>query len=171
MKQKYTLFLINILVCSSSSRIHSASPSPRDEVSIDGSATTTGAHRRTLLQPSFADDDENEEVKVIIGVKNDSGVASISQRANEYQTTKLKKIGAVSAKVKKSQLGALKADPNIEFVEPDSMYYPDGEAVLYGMEMVQAFTPTIPKILDSVPSSCSDPDSFKIGIVDSGLAV
>jgi len=167
MKLRYTLSLIGLLVCPARSRLHSGS-TPRDEVR-NGDDSTTAA-RRTLQEPSLAAD-ANEEVKVIIGVKNDSGVASVSQHANEYHTTKLKKIGAVSAKVKKSQLGALKDDPNIEFVETDGMYYPDGEAVLYGMEMIQAFTPAIPKILDSVSSSCSDPGSFKIGIVDAGLAV
>lgn len=128
------------------------------------------SHRQLLLR-EFLTYDADEEVDVIIGVKNDLGAATVSQRAREFHTNKLKKIGAISAKVNRSELAALYEDPDIEFVERDGIYYPDGEAVLYGLEMVQAMTPLIPKTTSNVSSSCRDPNSFKIGIIDAGLAV
>ena len=170
MKLKLTrpFYLVGLMVRSACSRLHSVASLPyHGAFGISDPAD----QNRQLQEPSHAAAGESDEVKVIVGVKNEAGMASVSKRAKEYHTTKLKKIDAVSAKMKKSELNALIQDPGIDFVEMDSMYYPDGEAVLYGMEMIQAFTPQIPKISDSVIASCSDPNSFKIGIVDSGLAV
>ena len=161
MKLSLSLCLFGLGIESVQGRINGALP-PRIPEN-DGFPDNRNSNRQVLAEPAFTAD-QDEEVKVIIGVKNDSGVASVSKRAKELHTAKLKKIGAVSAKVKKSELAALKDDPGIDFVETDGMYYPDAEAVLYGLEMVQALTASIPKVSDSVTASCSDPDSFKIGV-------
>jgi hypothetical protein len=171
MKLPRPFCLVGLLFRSACSRLDSGASIPENEAfnirdSVDRNRTSQEQEHHEA-----AVDESAEEVNVIVGVKNGFGVASVSKRAREFHTTKLKKIDAVSAKMKKSEIAALKQDPDIDFVEMDSMYYPDGEAVLYGTEMIQAFSPQIPKISDSVIGSCSDPSSFKIGIVDSGVAV
>lgn len=117
------------------------------------------------------DDDDEEHVNVLVGVKNDDGETKVSNKAKQFRNKLKKRINVVSAKVKKSELAELRDDPDIDFVELDALYYPDSEAILYGLEMIQALSPVLPKYSDSVSASCNDPDSFKIGIIDSGLAV
>ena len=170
MKLPRPLCLVGLLIQSACSRLHSDSGASITGHQAFSIKEYVGRHRR-LQEHHVAAVDEGEEVNVIVGVKNGSGAASVSKRAKAFHSTKLKKIDAVSAKMMKSEIDALMQDPDIDFVEMDSIYYPDGEVVLYGTEMIQAFSPQIPKISDNVTGSCSDPGSFKIGIVDSGLAV
>jgi len=164
-----------LLIGSAQCRLQAGTPlrpsDAEDGLVHEGEKDHSRSRRRLLGQEPVFLNDADEEVSVIIGVRNGSGFASVSNRTSAFHTTKLKKIGAISAKVKKSELEALYNDPNIAFVERDGKYYPSGEAVLYGLEMIQAFSPLIPKTSDSVSSSCSDPNSFKIGIIDAGLAV
>lgn len=126
--------------------------------------------RQAQEEPVFTAD-EDEVVGVIVRVKNSAGADSLSSMANEVDSTKLNQIDRIVARIKRSEIAALEEDPDIDAVEADGFYYPDSEAILYGLEMIQALSPVIPKISDDVPAACSSAESFKIGIIDSGLAV
>jgi subtilisin family serine protease len=63
-------------------------------------------------------------------------------------------------------------DPDILYVEADSLVRPLGEVVPYGIDIINARGLYPPAASSSTTGSpCSDPSSFKIGIVDSGLDV
>lgn len=77
----------------------------------------------------------------------------------------------MAAVVTRSKLQELQDDPDIDYVELDGMAYEldAGYTELYGLEMVQAESPIIPKA--NISSACNDPSSMKIGIIDAGIAV
>jgi 5S rRNA maturation endonuclease (ribonuclease M5) len=118
---------------------------------------------------------ELEYYPVIIGVNNDNDgtiIQSMISRLAKVVRRKFKRINAFSAVVTRSELNELKENPNILYIEEDTMVYPNSdEATLYGLQMVQAFAPIISKQNLTSTAACNDPKSFKIGIVDSGLAM
>jgi hypothetical protein len=74
---------------------------------------------------------------------------------------------SISATIKKSQIESMMKDnPNIEYIEIDPIVHPDGETLLYGMDMIQAGSLlSIPNTINNTfTSSCNDPNSFKIGV-------
>ena len=129
---------------------------------------------RRRLQPIRGRKDQEELVPVIIGVNDgsDGVLEKLFPRLSTLVRQKFKRINAWSAFVSQDELNELKEDPNILYVEEDPMVYPDSdEAPLYGLQMVQAFASTVLKQNYNVTAACNDPKSFKIGIIDSGLAM
>jgi hypothetical protein len=122
-------------------------------------------------------DNDDPDVSVFIGYKklagaskdeNDPSKGSLFKR---FDMTKIRlKLryrlsDSVSAIVKLSQIDEIKADPNIQYVEIDPIVYPSGESLLYGLEMIQFDDFSIPAAdIQKMTSSCSDPNSFKIGV-------
>jgi len=95
-------------------------------------------------------------------------------------TSALSKVNAVRAFVSKDEMQALRDSPLVKYVEEDSLVYPynyvddsTGEEFPYGLIMTQADIPLIrpwPKRTATTTSSaCSDPSSFKVAVIDSGL--
>jgi hypothetical protein len=117
-------------------------------------------------------DVSGDDVNVIIGYKNGStGLGSIASFTKKLNP-KFKSISAVPAVVSKARLAELQSDPSVLYVEEDAWVYPNGEAIPFGLDMVQAESTIIPKsVVSGSSNACSSPSSFKIGIVDSGLAV
>ena len=119
---------------------------------------------------------QEEFYPVIIGVHDGSDelLENIFSRLSTFVRPKFKRINALSALVSQDELYELRQDPNIMYIEDDPMVYPDsGEATLYGLQMVQAFVPIPSKqnFTGTSTAACNNPNSFKIGIVDSGLAM
>ena len=131
-------------------------------------------HLRRQLQPQGDRLDEEELFPVIIGVNDgsDGVLENIFSRFSTFVRPKFKRIHAISALVSRDELDELKQDPNILYIEEDPMVYPDStEASLYGLQMVQAYAPIPSKQNVTMTAACNNPESFKIGIVDSGLAM
>jgi hypothetical protein len=92
---------------------------------------------------------EQERVPVIIGFAPDTdGVRdTIASRLSQFVRRKFRRINAISALVTQSELDDLKQNSDVLYVEEDVMVYPDdddSEPTLYGLKMVQAFSPIIP---------------------------
>lgn len=119
--------------------------------------------------------EEKEYVPVIIGFSpdNDGILDNIVSRLSHLVRRRYQRINAISALVTKAEILDLQQSPDVLYVDEDVLVFSDesdeSEPILYGLEMVQAFTPTIPSFNTS--AACSDPNSFKVGIVDSGMAV
>lgn len=113
---------------------------------------------------------DEEEIHVFIEPKNEKGLGLISKLASLVRP-RFKRLNTVKAVVTRARLEELQNDPDILYVEEDGWAYEDGEAELYGLEMVQADSPLIPTANVASSAACNDPNSFKIGIIDSGLAV
>lgn len=109
-------------------------------------------------------DNDDEEVRVIIGYRNDTIKRDrlISKILSKIQS-QFDSADAFAAVMKRSDLLALKNDPDIDYIEEDVMVYPDGETKLYGLDMVQATSLLIPAV-PGATSACNDPSSFKIGV-------
>jgi hypothetical protein len=118
---------------------------------------------------------EEEYVPVIIGFANDNDEIrdNIVSRLSQFVKRRFQRINAISALVTKAELLDLKQNPNVLYVDDDVLVYSDesgkSEPLLYGLEMVQAFNTAIPSFNSS--AACNDPNSFKVGIVDSGMAM
>jgi serine protease len=112
-------------------------------------------------------EEEEEEVKIMISYKNEQGRASVAKRAKSAKSDSLlTKLHAMGAVVQKSLLQSLDADPDIEFWEEDPIVRPL-DLSTYGMTMIQAESPLLPAPQNGW-APCSDPNSFKIAIIDGG---
>jgi hypothetical protein len=130
--------------------------------------------RRRRQQPIHGRNTEQDFFPVIIGVNDgsDGVLESMFPRLSSFVRPKFKRINAISALLSREELYALEQDPNIMYIEDDPIVYPDSsEAALYGLRMVQAFAPIISKQNFTGTAACNNPSSFKIGIIDSGLAM
>ena len=105
-----------------------------------------------------------EEFHVIIGMKNESNGLKIVSKLSRLIRPRFKRINAVSAVVSQWEWDQLKRNPNILYVQEDGMIYPNGEAMLYGLDMVQAASSLIPSNSATSTAACNDPKSFKIGV-------
>ena len=117
---------------------------------------------------------QGDLVPVIIGIddSSDGVLDKIYSRLTTFVRPKFNRINALSALVSRDELYELEQDPNVQYIEDDPMVYPDSsETTLYGLRMVQAFAPIISKKNFTGTAACNNPNSFKIGIVDSGLAM
>jgi hypothetical protein len=116
-----------------------------------------GVHRRDQ------DEVEDEEIPVLIGFRYQYAERIIEKMASRLGS-RFKNINAISASFSRSNLKLLEMIPGIEYIEEDGMVYPDGEAELYGLDLVQAESPLISSVPVTAVSACSDPDSFKVGV-------
>ena len=117
--------------------------------------------------------DDETAVPVLIGYAN---LASRSRLQERLQTAffrespALRLAQAVAVKLNHSQVQELeeKEMEGIRYIEEDSLVWPLGEIVPYGIPAIQADR-TSPPADGSRPSACNNPNSFKIAIIDSGL--
>ena len=115
---------------------------------------------------------EEEQLPVIIGFAPGNDELRDNIESRHVVRKKFQRINALSALISRTELLDLQQNPDVLYVDQDVMVYPDeedDEPILYGLNMVQAFDPVIPAF--NISAACSDPNSFKVGIVDSGLAM
>jgi hypothetical protein len=136
--------------------------------------------------------DEDTPLPVIVGYKKvtEGGattLASVSSSSNagpssssRYSDQRLSggealdRVSARKGKLTRSEVQQLMdSDPDILYVEEDFIMRPLAEVIPYGIEAINAYGQYPPQPSAALDSGapCSDPSSFKIGIVDSGLDV
>lgn len=119
------------------------------------------------------DAQSDDSAYLFVGYKSIEDKGAILQHDQLVCRHEFDKVGALAVMVSKNKVQELKADPHVAYVEEDQIMYPDGEIVPYGISMTQMDSK---KILRNTKLSsngstftCSDSQSFKIGIVDSGI--
>lgn len=100
---------------------------------------------------------DDDSVDVIVGYKNRAAMPSSKSRHFE-------RTNAVAMQIPVGELDTLKNDPNVAYVEEDTVVHLFAEKVPWGIPAIQADTLLIPR-----PNT--DDVCFKICIVDSGLLV
>jgi serine protease len=121
-----------------------------------------------IVQRSLQEVDESSSVNVLIGYNNALARRNIQSRSNQIYS-QFSRLNTLAARIPKSELQALADDPDVDFVEEDYRLYKSGETVPYGIELSQGLSNVIPRSFES--TACDDPNSFKIGIIDSGLSI
>lgn len=136
----------------------------------------------------FPDDDEDGSatVPVLIGytaltarsrLEGFVGKGGTLRDADEANLA-LARVDAMRAQLNRSQVDELyshETEYGILYVEPDDLLYPlSSEVVPYGVAVVQADDQDYPPPPSSPEfvrrsAACDDPNSFKVGVVDSGL--
>ena len=148
--------------------------------------------RQTLLEQLSDDRDESpltedDEVRVIIGYRNDYGKRSIAQQqrasavSNDAELIEFRQVKAVATSMIVSELYPLAEDPNIEYIERDEKIRAAGlgDAVPYGVKVTHGLSSATVIDGGSQPSSgsenrsapCNDPSSLRVAIIDSGVQV
>jgi serine protease len=133
-------------------------------LTIVGLADARLGHVVDERSPELGDD----SVNVLVGYKSGLARRNIQSRSNRIYS-QFSRLNTLAARIPRSQLLALADDPDVDFVEEDDPLYKHGETVPYGIEMSQGLSNVIPRSFNS--TACDDPNSFKIGIIDSGLSI
>jgi hypothetical protein len=102
-------------------------------------------------------DDNDDAVNVIVGYKNRAAMPLSNVR--QFERT-----NAVAMQIPISELDSLQDDPDVAYVEEDSIVHLFAEKIPWGIPAIQAHTTIIPR-----PNTTND--CFKICIIDSGLLV
>lgn len=110
----------------------------------------------------------DDSVDVLVGYKSGLARRNIQSRTNGIYS-QFSRLNTLAARIPRSQLLELADDPDVDFVEEDYRLYRNGETVPYGIELSQGLSDVIPRSFES--TACNDPNSFKIGIIDSGLSI
>jgi hypothetical protein len=108
--------------------------------------------------------DNGDYVSVIVGYKSRAAMAKSGDRRILRNVRQFERMNAVAMQIPVSELDSLQNDPDVAYVEEDTMVYLFTEEVPWGIPAIQADTPIIPR-----PNL--DNDCFNICIVDSGLLV
>lgn len=103
--------------------------------------------------------------RVLVGYAEPTASTFANTRMSTNQA--LQHVNAMAGMLTEEEIALLKQDSNVLYVEDDFLVELYGEVTPYGIPLIQDSTP-LPG-LSSRPGSCSDPNSFKIGIVDSGV--
>jgi serine protease len=114
----------------------------------------------------------NDNINVLVRYKSDLGQnfrRNILQSRSNQIYSEFSRLNTLGARISRSQLQALADDSEIDFVEEDFPLYKSGETVPYGIEQSQGLSDVIPRSFEN--TACDDPNSFKIGIIDSGLSI
>lgn len=119
------------------------------------------------------DDDDEQKHKVIIGYLNNDGLAFVQSVITNYkQGIGLLPLQAVSGTATLQQITALENHSGIEYVERDPVVRPLGEVVPFGIDLIHARSDILPAPMpEGASSPCNDPNSFKVGIIDSGTDI
>jgi serine protease len=107
-------------------------------------------------------------VDVLVGYKSGLARQNIQARSDRINS-QFSRLNTIAARIPRSQLQSLADDPNVDFVEEDYRLYRSGETVPYGIGQSQGLSDVIPRSFES--TACDDPNSFKIGIIDSGISI
>lgn len=117
---------------------------------------------------------EQDSIPCIIGYRNEQGRQRMIGNFATLEGSGLRKISALRAFLRWSDVEEMELDEDIAFIEADVMVHQLGEIHPYGLAEIGAKdlsflgTPRLSSAQSS-PGNCSDPNSFKIAIVDSGL--
>jgi hypothetical protein len=111
-------------------------------------------------------DDDDNYVSVIVGYKTRAAMANFGpdDRRVLRNVRQFERMDAVTMQIPVSELDSLQNDPDVAYVEEDTMVHLFAEERSWGIPAIQADT-------TSIPSPNSDNDCFKICIIDSGLLV
>jgi hypothetical protein len=109
-------------------------------------------------------DDNDDAVNVIVGYKNRAAIPNFEGRRPLSSIRQFDRTNAVAMQIPVSELDSLQDDPDVAYVEEDSMVHLFAEKIPWGIPAIQADTTIIPR-----PNTTND--CFKICIVDSGLLV
>jgi subtilisin family serine protease len=144
----------------------------------------SGVRQFAKLLEEFGDyGDDEEEMKVLIGYKDSavggmglqqsSSSSSSSSSSRTFKTGKgLSRVHAVRANLNRTALQMLESDPGILYIERDPKVAMLGDLDNSAhLAMINAMYTSIPTPSQSTSGACSDPNSFKIGIVDSGVDI
>jgi serine protease len=107
-------------------------------------------------------------VDVLVGYNSVLARQTVRARCDRINS-EFSKLNTLAARIPRSQLQSLADDPNVDFVEEDFRLYRSGETVPYGIGQSQGLSDVIPRSFES--TACDDPNSFKIGIIDSGISI
>jgi hypothetical protein len=108
--------------------------------------------------------DNGAYVSVIVGYKTRAAMGKFGDRRVLRSVRHFERMNAIAMQIPVSELDSLRNDPDVAFVEEDTMVHLFAEEVPWGIPAIQADTPIIPR-------PYLDNDCFKICIVDSGLLV
>ncbi|GKY93377.1 hypothetical protein MPSEU_000305300 [Mayamaea pseudoterrestris] len=142
-------------------------------------STTDESSTANTLQLDDTDEDDGTEFKVIIGYRNkptrDFQVGNLLSRRNnrlrQHEGRGLARVNAIKASLNRTMIRELEQRGDIQYVEEDRRVHLLGEMHTLALKQVQGLSSAIPKPPTYATGACADPDSFKIGIVDSGLDV
>ena len=113
--------------------------------------------------------DDATPTPVLIGYKSSSSKLKLSTRLQDriQHSPCLSRVNAAKAQLNKTEVEELAAlDDDILYIEEDSLVFPLAEIIPYGIGAVQATAADPPE--SNRVSACNNPNSFKVGIVDSG---
>ncbi|GKZ00791.1 hypothetical protein MPSEU_001030800 [Mayamaea pseudoterrestris] len=124
---------------------------------------------------------QDEDLKVIIGFRNTAGRDSIlakhQLRTSNFTYKEFASINAMATTISVAALNDLDLDENINYIEPDLIATCASQVVPFNVANIQGppgyagrMESTMEKTA-TTSGSCSDPSSFKIGIVDSGVDI
>jgi Subtilase family len=129
-----------------------------------------GANPRPFRKLSDHLDELDGEVHVIVKYKNKPDGEGNLAGPLVYKS-KVENMLTTAAIVRKEDLKALEDDANVEYVELDEILFRFGDVVPYGIRQTQGGGLNSIPNATSYSSSCSNPDSFKVAIIDDGLDV
>jgi hypothetical protein len=162
----------------------------RDASSSQSSSSnvTSGNHTtetvRYLLSDEFQDFDpyskdvdtifplaaEESNLPVFVGYSNNQGRLTLQDMTGSGPIPVDKafdQLEAVAVTLTKAQLRSLKDDDSISYFEPDVPLAAHGEVIPWNIQDVQGSLQFVAP--SGTSASCSDPNSFKVAIVDSGI--
>jgi hypothetical protein len=109
-------------------------------------------------------DDDDDSVNVIVGYKNRAAMPNFEVKRPLSNVKKFERTNAVAMQIPVSELDSLQNDPDVAYIEEDSIVHLFAEKISWGIPAIQAGITIIPR-----PNMTND--CFKICIVDSGLLV
>jgi hypothetical protein len=107
---------------------------------------------------------EDDSINVLVGYKNRAAMPKFDGRRALSNVRQFERTNAVAMQISVGDLDSLQNDPDVAYVEDDSIVHLFAEKVPWGIPAIQADTTIIPR-----PNATND--CFKICIVDSGLLV
>jgi hypothetical protein len=145
---------------------------------VSPQANDNAAGSLTKVHPELANRilalHQDESLHVIIGFRNAAGrdkiIASKQQNSSLYR--EFSTIAAVATTISVGSLNDYDLDDNIAFIEPDLIVTSASQAIpssILKMQGPPGYYVEAATITAPTSGSCSDPNSFKIGIVDSGV--
>jgi len=146
---------------------------------VAAAADTSDANNVAEETTTTTDQNEQKQLRrhVLVGYRDRDRLLrhANSRRLSATTNRGLDRVDAVKLELDDDELEALRQEQgdNLLYVEDDSLVKPLGEIVPYGVQLVVAGTggSTLSDPAAggaALTSDCTDPNSFKIGIVDSG---
>lgn len=114
--------------------------------------------------------DASGRYHVLVGLRYNESAPAVAQLVQDIKSVAPLYMKAL---VNESEYGRLYADPAVASIEEDAMVYPDAVFYQYGPDLAQADSRGRNRRSSGGQAigACSDPNSFKVAIVDSGFDV